>query len=176
MQSKETTSEFRKGHSHSVNDEPSFFISEKKYNLQISPVLEKLSKTELSNVQEIVASQLSLMTQYHNLVLDQANRSFRWALIAAGIGLFFFILSVCFFVYFEPKDAGLVSLICGALVEFIAGVNFYLYNKASNQVAHFQAGLDKTQRYLLANSICEGMEGADKQKARAALIEKISLG
>jgi hypothetical protein len=39
----------------------------------IKPSLDRLSKADPANVQEIVASQIELMTVYHNVVLDQAQ-------------------------------------------------------------------------------------------------------
>jgi hypothetical protein len=56
----------------------------------IKDSVERLSKAEPGDVQEIAASQIQLLSSYYTLVLDQAQRSFRWALIAAGIGFVFF--------------------------------------------------------------------------------------
>ncbi len=41
-------------------------------------------------------------------------------------------------------------------------------------MAEFQERLDRTQRFLLANSICEALEGDAKQKARSELVEVIA--
>lgn len=140
----------------------------------IKPSLDRLSKADPANVQEIVASQIELMTVYHNVVLDQAQHSFRWALRFAGIGLIFFLTSTGIALSKEKQDVATIPLIGGALVEVIAGINFYLYGKASKQLASFQSRLDTTQRYLLANSICEGLEGETKQEARSNLVSIIS--
>ncbi len=42
------------------------------------------------------------------------------------------------------------------------------------QMADFQQRLDRTQRYLLANSICEGLGNNLKQKSRSELIQVIA--
>lgn len=143
-------------------------------NSFIIPSLDKLSKADPKNVQLIVASQIELMTVYHNVVLDQAKRSFKLALTASGIGLLFFIASVSFIIYRLPDIAATISLISGALLELISGVIFYLYSKTSDQLANFQSRLDTTQRFLLANSICEGLQGESKQKARSDLVATIA--
>lgn len=67
-----------------------------------------------------------------------------------------------------------MSLISGSLIEVISGINFYLYGKTSVQLADFQTRLDVTQRFLLAKSICESLEGDYKQKARSELIQTIA--
>jgi len=157
------------------SDHSSVVIAEKRYTLpQVRYPLERLSKADAANVQEIVASQIELMAVYHNEVIDQARRSFNWALISAGIGLTFFLFSVGFIILWKLESAAIISLISGALIEFISAINFYLYGKTSGQLANFQSRLDTTQRYLLANSICEGLESKTKQEARSGLVRMIA--
>jgi hypothetical protein len=61
-------------------------------------------------------------------------------------------------------------MISGALVEFIAGINFYLYNKSTSQLSDFHTRLELTQKFLLGNSMCEGLTGDFKERARMNLI------
>ena len=68
----------------------------------------------------------------------------------------------------------IVPLIAGAVVEVVSGVVFYLYGQTSAQLSAFHSRLEVLQRYLLANSICEGLSEAERDKARAALIGEIS--
>lgn len=136
--------------------------------------LEKLSNVDVADVQKVVASQLDIMRVYHSLVQEQAKKSFFWALVSATVGLAFFIFAVSFIVFTKIESAAVISVISGALIEVISGINFYLYGKTSSQLAEFQSRLDTTQRFLLANSVCEGLEGDVKQQARARLVEAIS--
>jgi len=142
----------------------------------ILPALERLSEIEPGNVQQVVASQIELMNVYHDVVLEQARRSFIWALVAAGVGLLFFIVAIGVSIMKGPtyQSATFVSVIGGVLTEFISAINFMLYGKTANQMAEFQQRLDQTQRFLLANSICEGLEGDAKQEARSHLVKVIS--
>jgi len=149
-------------------------LTERSYFIELNSSLKRISNADPSNVQEVVASQLELMTIYHNLVLRQARRSFDWALISAGVGLLFFLLAVGFVLYNESQNASIISVICGSLIELISAINFYLYSKTSTQLADFQNRLDKTQSFLLANSICEGLENEHKQQVRAELVRKIA--
>jgi len=54
------------------------------------------------------------------------------------------------------------------------GVDVYYYNKSASQLAMFHTRLDSTQRFLLANSVCEGLEGDFKQQARSNLVRMIA--
>jgi hypothetical protein len=132
-----------------------------------------LIKTHPGDIQETVASQIELIASFYNLVLKQARQSFRWAVIAAGIGLVFLLASLLFILLREPQYASIISLISGSVIEGIAGLNFYLYGKTSSQLAEFHTRLDITQRFLLANNLCDNLEGELKQQARYELIQKI---
>jgi len=65
----------------------------KPFLMEIKDTITRLSQVDSSDVQRIAASQIGLLTSYYTLVLDQAHRSFSWAIIAAGVGLIFFIAS-----------------------------------------------------------------------------------
>ncbi|OGO20743.1 MAG: hypothetical protein A2Z14_16645 [Chloroflexi bacterium RBG_16_48_8] len=111
------------------------YISSEQMIESFSTSLERLSTADRSNVQEIAASQIQLLNIYHNVVLDQARRSFLWAIIAAAIGLALFILAVTFNLLDQSGNAATISLVSGSLVEVIAGINFYLSGKTADQMA-----------------------------------------
>jgi len=136
--------------------------------------ISNLLTTPPDDVQKIVTSQIGLLDNYHRIVLDQAKRSFFWAIVAAAVGLIFFLAAVIFVLVFNTESASIISLISGALIEVISGINFYLYNKTLAQLGAFQMRLDKTQGFMLANSICEGLDSEHKQTARLELIRAIS--
>ncbi len=136
--------------------------------------VERLSKAKPGDVQEIAGSQIQLLSAYYQLVLDQAKKGFIVALIMASVGVVFFLAAVLFIFYWNVRNAAYVSAVGGAIVEVIAGLNFYLYSKTSGHLADFHNRLDGTQRYLLANSICESLEGEYKQTARIELVRAMA--
>jgi hypothetical protein len=115
------------------------------------------------------ASVLMRSDQYYESVLHQAQRSFHWALFAAIIGLLFFLAAVAFLLLRQPQNISFVSLISGALVEAISALNFYLYGRASQQLINFHQPLERTQRFILANNICDMLHDS-KEEIRAKLI------
>jgi uncharacterized membrane protein YgdD (TMEM256/DUF423 family) len=139
-----------------------------------SDSINRLAQAEPGDILQVAASQIALLASYYKAVLDQAKMSFRWALVAAGIGLVFFLGSVFFLLTRGSEAVATVGVISGALVEVIAGINFYLYNRTTAQLADFHYRLEQTQRYLLANSICEALQGDKKQETRASLIQTIA--
>lgn len=140
----------------------------------ISDSIARLSKADPRDVQGIAASQLELLAAYHQIVLAQSRRSFSWALVGSGLGLMFFIAAAAFALVTGVTLASVVPLVSGAVVEIISGVVFYLYGQTASQLSSFHNRLEVLQRYLLANSLCETLEGDDRSKARSALIQVIS--
>jgi hypothetical protein len=143
-------------------------------NLVIGDAIKRIGTVNPANVQQIAASQLELLAGYHQIALAQSRRSFFWALVGSGIGLTFFITAVAFALATGTALAAIVPLLSGAVVEVVAGIVFVLYGKTTTQLSSFHRRLEVLQRYLLANSLCEALDGEERNKARAALIQEIS--
>lgn len=123
-----------------------------------------------AKIQEVAASQVVISDMHYKNVLQHAQRLFRWALIAAGAGLIFFLVAVALLLFRESLNAALISLVSGGVMEVIAVLNFYLYGRVFKQLKEFHERLDRTQQYLLANSICENLKGDVKQATQIELI------
>lgn len=136
--------------------------------------LDRLSDIDPSNIQDIVAKQCLTLGEYHEIAKAQARRSFGLAVIAACIGLAFFIAATAFLLLTGQAEGALISLISGALVEVIAGINFYLYNRTSIQLAEVRTSLETLQRFLLADGICDKLDDSQKQTVRAQLVRVIA--
>lgn len=133
--------------------------------------LEFLAKADPQDVQAIAVSQISLLHSYYKTVLGQAQNSFIFATVAATVGILIFVYS---FAGQSKDNASLKGVISGAIVEVISGIGFYLYSKSSDQMAKFHEQLTITQRFLLANSVCESLESESKQKTRSDLVKAIA--
>lgn len=138
--------------------------------------LKQLSDANNDDVKAIAASQIELLSRFYDLSLSQAGRSFHWALIASMVGLVFFLLAIAFMFFRLSGELSIITMLGGALIEFIAGVNFYLYGKTLSQLTLFQGRLEVTQRFLLANSLCESLGEGWKDKTRARLINQLTTG
>jgi Na+/proline symporter len=132
--------------------------------------IQEVAKADPNNIQEVAASQLSIINSYYQSGLQQSQQSFKWSLIWGGIGLGFLIAAIGFLLWRQPTEVAIASGIGGAIVEVFAGTYLYLYKHASDQLAAFRASLESTQRLLLANSMCEKLEGEVEQTTRAELI------
>jgi len=142
-----------------------------------SSTIEKIAQADPSNIQEIAASQLQIGNSYYINMLRQSQQSFVWALIGGGIGIVFFIVAIFLFVFRQPTNLSylgpLITALGGAVVEVIAGIMLSLYGRASNQAASYHVRLDRIQRFLVANSACESLEGDIKHTTRAEIIKNL---
>jgi hypothetical protein len=136
--------------------------------------IKDVSDADPENIQQVAAAQLSLSTSYYENVLQQAQRSFIAAIASAAIGLAFFIASVSIFLIRNDVRAGTVSAISGAIVEVIAGLNFWLYGRTAFQLNSFHIRLEQTQKYLLANSIATKLGGQARETALIDLIKAVA--
>ena len=137
--------------------------------------VKRISTADPKDVQQIAGSQIELLNAYYTAALEQSKRSFVWALVGAAVGLGLFAVAVALSLW-NGIEVAVIPLISGAIVEVISGGLFYLYGKTSSQLSVFHTRLDVLQRYLLANSICESLSEAERDKARSALIAEISRG
>lgn len=141
----------------------------------VFPPLEKLSQADPDNIQEVAASVLGLNHEYYEKVLAQAQRSFTAALWGVGLGTGCFVVAVGI-VFFGDRGTfvAAIPVIAGAIAEFFAGVNFYLYGQATRQLGTYHSRLDRIYRFLIANSVCEQLEGNSREEARSLLVQTIA--
>ena len=146
-----------------MKQEPRFYQAAEKS-------LERLSSIEKDDVKGTASSQIELLSRFYDLSLSQAQRSFRWALAASMVGLVFFLIAILV----NNEKTAEAALIGGGIIQFISGVNFYLYNKTLSQLTLFQGRLETTQRFLLANSLTESLGDELRDITRAKLIDQLA--
>jgi transcriptional regulator with XRE-family HTH domain len=161
-----------------IEDYPAFMTFIEGDNTLVSRYREEavqaISEAKPSDIQVIASAQIGILDSYHKEALQQAKKSFRWALRSSIAGFGLFLIAVFFLLPKQPKEQAIIPLVGGAFVEVIAGINFYLYGRTTRQMSSFHHRLDRTQRFLLANSICESIEGELKQATRAELVRAVS--
>ena len=121
-------------------------------------------------VGKMVAKHEELILHYYKDVLTQAKQSFDSAKSVARIGFWVLIGTVVYVLVTDvlahtnklgfsmsghEKTVSVIGIVSGALIEFVAGVNFWLYSRVAKQFAAFHICLERTHRYLLAYTIAD---------------------
>jgi TRADD-N domain-containing protein len=154
---------------------------------------------------DIVVQHEKMILHYYRDVQEQAQRSyatarrFGWSGFGVLIATLFYVTVLDALGRFgviaelSPKagqisawmTVGSVGVLSGVLIEFIAGVGFWLYRRTSEQFAAFHICLERTHRYLIAYRIASEISGDDKEKtlrdlvcimAKAPMITRNDLG
>ena len=115
-----------------------------------------------------------IINNYYTDVQDQAKKSFASARFVAFVGFWVLIATLAYALIFDalsritvpglvmaqvPKTVVTMGAVSGALIEFIAGINFWLYARTSRQFGAFHICLERTQRYLTAYKIALETQG-----------------
>lgn len=143
------------------------------YLTEMVTTCDSLAGVHVGETHKLAAKLWNLSINYFKDVRRQAQQSFNCALIAASVGTIFFFFALYLMMNGQVPFSKL-SLIAGMTIQVISGINFYLYAKTSKQFATFHVCLERANRFLLANTICENLDTADKQKMRKELIHIIA--
>ena len=143
--------------------------------------IKHLCETDDRNMQKVGAANLNLNNLYCESIIKQANRSFWSALVAAVVGLIFF-LGAAAFLLLSKQDSGQVAVIGSlgtAITACVSGTSFYLDRYTMGHFEAFHLCLARTEIVLLENSVCKQIEDVSKRDAAYASvvgnIEKLTL-
>ena len=139
---------------------------------------------EKSDVGQTVTAVQHLILRYYDNVREQATESFESAKRVALFGFVLLVLTLGYVIFIDlmlhrpdsgfssftgGMSVGQIGLLGSSIVEAIAGLQFYLYGRATRQFGAFHICLERTHRYLLAYKIAEQM-GAGKDDALQKIV------
>jgi hypothetical protein len=112
----------------------------------------------------------------------QAEQSFRWSKVVAVIGFMIIATGVSIAIYTSAGgtiaiQAAYLASLSGVIVEFVAGVFFFLYNRTLQQINLFHQRLADAQQLsisLMANSLIG--DETRRDEARADLSQALAKG
>jgi hypothetical protein len=131
---------------------------------------EEIGNTAPDDAHRIGALLQEMILKYYADVRHQAQQSFIAALGAACIGMLFFIYAIWRGI---SSDGSILQaslgVIAGSLIQVISGINFYLYARAARQFGEFHVCLERTNRFILANCMCEKLSPPARDEMRVEL-------
>jgi hypothetical protein len=149
-------------------------FSAKDIVINLGSAAQMLGDADPAQIQQVAAAQVKLSTTYYEAALYQAQRSFRWALVAAVTGTALFIIAIGVLFTLRRLDVSVLSAVGGGLSQLIAALNFWLYGRTSEQMGSFHLRLEQMQRFLLANSVSESLTGDARTQAKTELVRIIA--
>lgn len=113
-------------------------------------------------------------TEYYIISKRQANKSFTLAIISCFLGVIIYIGGFLI-VAFLDKNITILTTIAGTIVELIAGLSFWMYNKCLKQLNEYHKRLSSTEKYLTSIQLADKMESNRREDMYGWIIEKVML-
>lgn len=113
-------------------------------------------------------------TEYYIISKRQANKSFTLAIISCVFGV---IIYICGFIIVAilDKDITFFTTIAGTVVELIAGLSFWVYNKCIKQLNEYHKRLNSTEKYLTSIQMADKMNENGREEMYKWLIQNVML-
>lgn len=153
-----------------------FFI--KKENKSIKQETEDIVK-DIQNqpdydVFKLLYKNVRESTEYYIISKRQANKSFTLAIISCLLGV---IIYICGFLIVanSDEDITIFTTISGTVVELIAGLSFWVYNKCVKQLNEYHKRLNSTEKYLTSIQMADKMNDSGKEEMYKWLIQNVML-
>ena len=135
---------------------------------------DEVAETNPHDTHKLASLLQKMSLNFYEDVRSQARQSFYIALGAAIVGTLLVLFGVGMIMSERSSsDTTTLSILAGIVVQGISGINFYLYGKAARQFASFHVCLERTNRFLLANTLCENV--IDKDRRDSLRIELVRL-
>jgi len=128
----------------------------------------------LTYFDRLVEINITNLEAYYRLVKDHTNNSFLASITAGAIGFILIIsgMVIGFTAVEKSQYIAYISSGSGILIEFIAGIFFYLYNKTVIQLKDYHDSLIEVQNVLLSFKIVGDTENSEKQTSLMELLLK----
>lgn len=155
-----------------------YFVSSgdlKKAKLAVESALENAKARRESEPKDALAQMTqntAELREYYTISKSQAQSSFAAALVACILGFAIYAVGILI-TYVEENRVIEYTTIGGSMVEVIAGLFFWLYSKASEQMGTYHTSLIETQRQLSAIQLSDKMDETNRNKAYAYIITKL---
>lgn len=113
-------------------------------------------------------------TEYYIISKRQANKTFTLAIISCVFGV---IIYICGFliVAILDKDIAIFTTIAGTVVELVAGLSFWMYNKSLKQLNEYHKRLSSTEKYLTSIQMADKMGNNKRENMYSWIIERVML-
>ncbi|MCX5597636.1 hypothetical protein OOK29_05730 [Streptomyces phaeochromogenes] len=137
--------------------------------------LEKLKKTtELATLMELNQGQI---TRYHNIVTEQADKSFKSSRTAMGVGLFLLVVAAVGGAYVPVEE---IRWFIGALAAFSTVLTGYLtrtylamYKESIGQLNRYFDQPVLNSYYLTAERLIAGLDATHAHEVRCQIINEV---
>lgn len=154
----------------------SFINNKESKNIKIETdeIVKNIQEQPDYDVFKLLYKNVRESTEYYIISKRQANKSFTLAIISCFLGV---IIYICGFVIVAilDKDIAIFTTIAGTVVELIAGLSFWVYNKCIKQLNEYHKRLNSTEKYLTSIQMADKMSENGREEMYKWLIQNVML-
>jgi hypothetical protein len=119
---------------------------------------------------DLLKINLRNLSDYYELVKIHTNKSFDAARFSSIIGFILIALALIFGFLMPENKISYISAGSGIIVEFIAGVFFYLYNRTVRELKGYHDSLLEVQNVIISFKLIDDIED---QEAKTKIIDNM---
>jgi len=135
--------------------------------------IDAIKQSDQTDFQEISTQVLKLSNEHYTSVRLKSEKSFSWTIIAYVVALLFFLAATTFFIIHQT-NAPYITVLGTALSGLFGGLFQTQGIRVDKEAKECRANLDRIQRFIIANSACEGLDDPEKKQKRAEIISKLA--
>lgn len=134
-----------------------------------SPLADKVlpNKSEESYFDQLVKINLENLSEYYKLTKISTSNSFYASLYSGLIGFAILVTGIILSFVSDKVNVGIITLVSGVIIEFIAGIFFILYFKSVEKLKDYHDSLIKVQNVLLSFKMMEDIKD-DSERVKMA--------
>lgn len=134
----------------------------------------KLKKEEKTDdVLTLMIRNVAELREYYIINKQQARSAFSSALFISILGFILFASGIVLSYFYKDMNTIQYSTIAGVIVELIAGLFFWLYSKAINQINIFHTSLLRSEKFLTAIQLTEKISEPHRDGMYSYIISNI---
>ena len=136
----------------------------------------ELAAMDIVRTHAVAALLQRMMLGYYVDIRRQTKASLNVAIATGLLGVALFVTGVAAPNLTGMRNSGQVPywLIAAAVVEVIAVICFLSYSRASRRLGVFHLGLERTNRFILADALCQQLDEYQKNGARMRLVDVVA--
>jgi len=142
------------------------------FGVEEKAAIKILKESEPTDFKKISATILGLCNDYYTFVRVKSERTFSWTIRAYIAALLFFLASAVFFII-NKTNVSYFTVLGTALTGLFGGLIQAHGIQVNKEAKECRENLDKIQRFIIANSACEGLEDQEKRQMRLEIIRKL---
>ena len=112
------------------------------------------------------------LDQYYLQTREQAGKGFLITLSVAIVGALIIGVGIIA-MFLGVVEPAYITTACGVIIEFIASVFFYLYNKTVQSMGDYHNKLVLSQNIAIALKISESIDGSCKDSVKADMVKEL---